>query len=1531
MINFKDSLHPAFFWPNSGSGPESFDYDAEVLDPAIVEAEGKKMKELSAQVEAVKTQEVIKPISLQLAKDVVTETDSMNEWLWNASLNAVWAISKEYSDMDILKEYRSKFITRLRMQNSEGQDYYKVFDSKVESWYNHLMQSLEEAWYFKSEWAKTREEIAEMYKQSIYKKYKKYIWESNNKVFDKSKDTIFWKDFEWWYAPNEIYEELTWGTIFVSNKEDLRAYHIEWKEYEWEAPKTTIEERKKFLAHKLPNYLFEIKDTAWIARLFARVDRVTDTEKKWIEKFIELASNLQVKEWEDVIPEVALLKAFRDPEIQSNSPDYKRKKVLERYGLVVDDSLVRDLQKAWRFFLESQDFNNWLKDQRTLYLTILGVIYDYGGMDNAIASFSGEVDDYETRVKAERWRAWRQMASWELLKDDADYQSFVNALVWKKLLVDAKSATRLFQMKDEDLQKADVEDILADINNDGELTNWDRWATKTWLQFKEILNTLPDKEEALDNLLDHAELMNSVLWLGLEEDVFTIDNIKSDKRLILLLQAIISQPWEDIRPLLVHGVDGMEKSREFSRDLPESKDDPRVQEAARKFVENLIEGDKLKSIDWLEQINDPDWLMQAVAWGLYSEYMRGVGLGGRLSFDNFVKWLGLNLWVQWGKDFMSLWVSLSYNREIDLWKWWSVAGWASVWYVPLYKFSEWTLKHWFYWSVWLEEAKQWVSDKWVAQKLSFSQHFTFNGLPILSGSIWYSRDRLEWLYEGAGNKGKEFSEKIISPVLDQIADYLWDNAFDLGDRDIANKVREILEANIKGNIAQKEFNKLKRGELEASVDSALRFLTNYNGYDIKNESVRALVSGLIAEQYASAWAYARENKIDKRAYISWVSVWLSWIVGTSTFIAHWWLQITKHSRDTYGDVSVHEYDVDKWVRVELFNQEALDIINRNINAKENTKLRMEWEYVLIPKAYADDYSIKVNQDMKKLMKLDKDWNILLDYRTPIFYKTLQAAWRRSAVLHIGWESENGINMQAIQGNPDWFLSDEESIDWKKLPWRELVYTAEDVDRVLAWIKETRPGDGELQKYAWNVQEVLDKLEKWKSYKIIFTKGAAWAITYVIEENKDWDWIDVEYKEYHEQRMMSEVAEKVSEEMYAQAKLVKSNALHNIGHPPTEWKAHKAFANAMAQGDYEEAKAQLKAMLVDWVYARWFRGKLTMDQYINMYQVNNKVKFKETIRPVVQNLSGAELWQVLMSVNNLFARVAWVKWWSKDGEYKFVDWHGQGYSERNVKMSSAIEERAVWIRWTINSSKYLEKPIKEAYGNLIGAMEDYRKANPEYYNTDHKASEQMRNAMWINLWNLYNPENPLFNPEIYAGSNISIDKLEFTWKDDLHRHALEIFAKNKALMAPILKWLGFDENTEVKVLENQTGIWEITLDINGKNVILKWDLSVGYFAQCINHMLLLSNIDAVIDWWGAGYHTWPAIMWWSAAETNKGEAYSTTRIHIGVAGNLGWDSGTKSDDATIWWPKPNSDPGGQEVPKEPDPAGDWQNTNSWDIR
>jgi hypothetical protein len=225
-----------------------------------------------------------------------------------------------------------------------------------------------------------------------------------------------------------------------------------------------------------------------------------------------------------------------------------------------------------------------------------------------------------------------------------------------------------------------------------------------------------------------------------------------------------------------------------------------------------------------------------------------------------------------------------------------------------------------------------------------------------------------------------------------------------------------------------------------------------------------------------------------------------------------------------------------------------------------------------------------------------------------------------------------------------------------------------------------------------------------------------------------------------------------------------------------------------------------------------------------------------------------------------------------------------------------------------------------------------------FNVTESKSAQLGNTVWFNLWNSVNPENPLFNPDIYA-QTVDLKALEDLWfdatqREALHKHTMELFANNPVLINPILKalWL---EGQDVTVWEfSMDGEkWKLMLDIWWKKVTLSADMKFGYFTQCVNHTVVLDSIGAITEDWESvnfGSDVWREGKY---KEWNKSSIVSTTEVGVTAAVTFGkekkqeqTDSGVKTDDATDWWKQFETNPSWTDpVPTDPTPAWPWTTT------
>ena len=1430
MNRFKVNLHPAFFDLESGRQ----DFDPSIKNKLMaqlkeVKGNSKKAAEVAeAEAKRQNSAEIIKKETKQdagnLGKDVYKKEFS------NIEGEIIAELSKNVSDIQQFERAKDEFVKKCetigRDPDGTEKKYKDIWDKKITEGYWDLMMALRESKYFDGKDAEAEEKnIKEKYLKEVKKQYIDNVWNVGKKKFERKKDILFWKESRKDYPANKIYCELTWATtIFRLNKDKITTHDVDPQnklqngEPDSEKLSVTAKQRIKFLAHDLPNYLWEVKDKTilqkilwWTPIIRSRVDAPSFEDKKQIENFIKAVDKLNGKD-----AELKLIKAFDS--LQSNATEDDLIKALGKEGLTLKEpKYIKYIKRAFAFYISTQDKNNSAENQHALYLSILQIIQKQGWFDKAIKAFEKDVAEY----KAKEGKEWKEYKKWKKLNEND--KSFAEKL-WIK---DFTSATRLSEKTENYFKNTAIVDILADINNDGRINFADKWLTKTWTQFKETYNMVWENI-ALPNLLAQARMVNSALWTGISDVEFTKDQIKAwNTKVILLLQSVISNPGQDLYSIMMYGPDAAKRQGEMYETLkkaPESAEDPRVKAAAKEKLKG-IDLSNLK-IEWVE-VASAEWLHQAVSWALYAEYMRWVGLWWRISFEEWVKWVSLNGWIQASDKWVSVWLSLGYNREINLWKGWSMTPGASLGFIPMFKFGDGFSKPEWSGSAWVELAKRWISKHSVEHKIWWRFSFTevFWVAHVYSAFLWYSKDKVRWIDRDRPNMEKELNTKVITPLLNSIAKNFNNKEFDL----INQENQKLVERSIDEMVSKLSWDKWKfnKKDIQRLKENTIRYLINYNKAPIANERVRQQIADEMSRNYSYAWAEQRKNDIDWKTYFSWANVWFSWIqlwaVGVPAL--HAWISFKTQSRDISADRGFQEREV-KAMDGDHWDQKMINELNQYLLVSPESKFLLKNWYVVIPAKAMSECDIKINPKMKWLIKKDSEWNILLSPETFINlpYVTNGGTRKHTEVFIGGWKESDAINLKDILNDPSWFAKWD--IDTTKLTGKESVFTKENLASVLRDLKRKLPKDKDLQAFNFD-DAILKKLENWKKYKIILKKvnneiiKGATKITYEVKEVKAGKPLQLEYESQEEiGEMMKENAQEIARKAYGEALKVTSNRLYLISHEaPLKWwkKSHKwpeyvNFANAVKDKNYKKAKEIIVAMLPK------------MDDYINKGQGNNKVNFSAMIKDLNKITDDVELWQAMLSINNIFARVSSVQWW-RDGKYHFKKYEKWGIHDRPIW--EIIGLRSEEIKRKIGLSA-LKDNTKKAYTDLIDFAESYRKAHPDKYLDTSRKWVILQNAVWINLWNSISIETPLFNPEVYEGSIIEWKDLNFKWKDELRLHALEEMAKDKSLIWPILSALGIPTNSKPTKIE-RTKDGRISIDFGWKNVILNADMKIWYFA------------------------------------------------------------------------------------------------------
>ena len=277
------------------------------------------------------------------------------------------------------------------------------------------------------------------------------------------------------------------------------------------------------------------------------------------------------------------------------------------------------------------------------------------------------------------------------------------------------------------------------------------------------------------------------------------------------------------------------------------------------------------------------------------------------------------------------------------------------------------------------------------------------------------------------------------------------------------------------------------------------------------------------------------------------------------------------------------------------------------------------------------------------------------------------------------------------------------------------------------------------------------------------------------------------------------------------------------------------------------------------------------------------------------------------------------------------------------MWGIIAEREGQISRTIEkySGSNITPEAKAAYKSLIEASGKYRQNNRNLFNRMSAPAAQLNNTVWFNLWDKTNPENPLFNPEIYDPmvDLAELEKYGFSESDRsvLQERAMRLFAGNKALLNPILKYLWLDENAVVEVEEDGFSTdwktWKLKLDIWWKIITLSAWMKFGYFTQCVNHTVILDDFSVETEDGSKVSFASDVRENGTYREWSKSSIVATASTRLGIAITT-WkeaeqNTEVKTNDATTWGPGPKTTPDGTtENPTPPNTAWGGDTTISW---
>lgn len=1365
----------------------------------------------------------------------------------NMAWNFISYMDKEYSWQDDYQNQKNKFLKRIRNFGAEN---LQKWDNNLFEWYKKLLNALTEKDYFKNLNEKEKKEklnqVRQLYGKKIFNQYKKYVRDSNDWKFNEIKGKLFWESNTGYTCPaDEVFYDLTGAATMDSNQYGWEKWYtfewvgnmdnVDYKNQNDNPEKWSDEKKRNFLSKDVPEQLWGIKNVSWRKKLLsglgiAKINRPSEQEKKAIRSLLEASTKLKLNPSDNRDKAIVLLETFKNVPANTSPKEYEN--ILREQGITIEEKRLKKLPLIWKEFIESSK-NNW-----SIYISIIEIIQQYNWVDGAINVLYPYVSQAKQNKKIEKDEKYSE---WKAL-DKIQGGNEIKRLARNLWIEDFTSVTRLVNLPDKYFKDNSIWKILANLNNDdrSDLGDAVLWWLKAWQQFFEIYNYIWE-ETALNNLLERAKLINKSLELGLSEDEFDWNQIKAwNKKLILLLQEIILRPGEDLYTLL-SGNSEIQSEEYSPKMIVNFGDENGVTEQDFTDLENMIVAyaeEKTKDNNGNDQSSEMiQRLLAENAQNIKEGYLIYAGNKIPLSDIASIGW--------WVDQKGQAWLAFTLKKTSDLWKNWSVTPSMSVWGFV------WLWKIWWWVDASIEFAKRWVNNNWTTHRVGFGTGatVTFTGVPILHAWINYSRNKLDGIderWEALMWEMKEELKDRLKSIKDKLP--VDNKKMDFNNSDLVTKViaNELLDM-------AKDLDIKKDEDINKAVNATMRLLMVYNNQDLSQDGVIESIAQWVAEQYAMAWIEAKKNGVKDKRYFAGASLWAFWVVGTPIVWVNVWVSFNKHFLEGVKDQNINRYNGDATLKI--IDQDRVAELNRQLGLKEweGLTLSADGEMVVIPNWIKRD--IKVSDDMEWMMIKDDEGVKLSKFTTITSNVNLYTTTHKRELLIWEWPDFN----QTLNNVPEGRFTNENNL-WQKSIEKineTRFYTLEWVKNAIKWFKETQDVNKLLDNYNptdKEIQEIVTKLnsfqDKTKIANITIKRDGESFKAEVKQSENDWIWIELQYG-LGNPELFNEDANKLAEFVYSRAATLKNPVpLRSVKHPAN--KSHP---------DYEKF-----VWYLTWSAKNLQSAKNTLIEIITkmnkqIRQPDNPLDISEKSWPT----DDVALEQVLLSINNVFARTQKVRWVSSGSDnwinrYEFKWYNGKKHKDQPMNMSAIIKEREGQLKWTINA-KVSDKWVAKLYSDLIDASAEYRERTRKF-EIKQSSAEHLHNAVGFNLWDRRNPENPLLNPEIYTDmidlNQLNKNKFSEKNREDLHKHAIEMFVKNSALFEPIKKNFGITDNGSISFENSSRDEKNKTMSVNVKiwkeTITLTTGMKVGYFTQCVNHTIILDEITVTHNWITQKYET-----------------------------------------------------------------------------
>lgn len=330
-------------------------------------------------------------------------------------------------------------------------------------------------------------------------------------------------------------------------------------------------------------------------------------------------------------------------------------------------------------------------------------------------------------------------------------------------------------------------------------------------------------------------------------------------------------------------------------------------------------------------------------------------------------------------------------------------------------------------------------------------------------------------------------------------------------------------------------------------------------------------------------------------------------------------------------------------------------------------------------------------------------------------------------------------------------------------------------------------------------------------------------------------------------------------LYTNLSLLKSNAIRNV--------AHKATGRASLTNGYTAWRKALSDFCCElpkeWDYAKinlaadkMIALLVSMDKYIQHSDGANKAGIFKDILEGAWGLSElkdkkdyaskVKLQQLLLALDGMFSRTANVRGTNENNKYQ-LQYGAESNKNTFNQITTDISTKIVAKMKKLNAKKTGQFDCYEDYANLFKSM------NEGTQNIESQVSSVVKEG--VIAYNYGNPADmmrPIINPHIIEWTE---NKNKLPIPETVKLHVLQqLFQEDSILVVNILQSLK-ERTWSTQTLEEMREIvyaqlwsllkWE-AIDIWWKKVTMWAAFSTGYFAQCVNHMVMIGDLHFNVE-------------------------------------------------------------------------------------